>query len=110
MITRPSSLPIHAVSPKWESSGGSDATIAGQDRHLAFAELITDSKPNVFGILSVKDQDTVAWAAEIVLDCAGLEGQVVHSEIPVDVHRDGIKVLSGTADAIVGNHLFDLKS
>lgn len=110
-LTRPSSLPAHAVSPRWESAGSSNAAMAGQDRHLALEELIQNkARRPMFDLLDKKDQDSVMWAADHVLDVAKLEDKPILSEHHLSIMRDGVEVLDGTADAIVGNHLFDLKT
>lgn len=108
MITRPSSLPAQAKSPRYEpSSTPTTATEAGTDRHLALSELLTGGKRDVYSLLPEVDRSAVDWAHDYIKGIAGNEP--ILSETPVEVRRGFDVVLRGTADVIVGAHIVDLK-
>lgn len=108
MITRPSSLPAQAKSPRYEpSSTPTTATEAGTDRHLALSELLTGAKRDVYSLLPEVDRSAVDWAHDYIRSIAGNEP--ILSETPVEVRRGFDVVLRGTADVIVGAHIVDLK-
>ena len=108
MITRPSSLPAQAKSPRYEPNPTpTTATEAGTDRHLALSELLTGTKRDVYSLLPEVDRSAVDWAHDYIRSIAGNEP--ILSETPVEVRRGGTVVLRGTADVIVGSHIVDLK-
>lgn len=104
-VTRPSSLPAQAKSPRWESAGSTAITEAGNDRHTALEELLV-GKRSVFDLLPEHEQAAVQWAADYIKTNA--DGPIF-SEQALEIKRGGVVVLRGTADAIGGRHLFDLK-
>ena len=108
MITRPSSLPAQAKSPRYEpNTTPTTATEAGTDRHLALSELLTGTKRDVYSLLPEVDRSAVDWAHDYIRSIAGNEP--ILSETPVEVRRGDTVVLRGTADVIVGAHIVDLK-
>lgn len=110
-MIRPSALPALAVSPRFESGPGGSAAQDGQDRHLALNETLTgQTNRPVFDLLSDEDQETVAWAADHITSVASLHQTRIESELPLRLRRDGVDLMKGTADAVAGNHLFDLKT
>lgn len=107
ILTRPSALPAQAKSPRWEPGGPTKATEAGTDRHLALSELLAGKK-DIYALLPTEEQQAVQWANDYIRSVVPV-GIEILSETSVEVARDGIVVLRGTADVIAGSHLFDLK-
>jgi hypothetical protein len=106
-VTRPSSLPAQAKSPRWESSGSSVAAEAGNDRHTALEELF-HGKRQVYELLAEHEQEAVLWAYDYVRSVI-TPGSTIQNEIGLEVRRGAALVLRGTADVVVGDNLFDLK-
>lgn len=106
-VTRPSSLPAQAKSPRWESSGPSAVTEAGNDRHTALEELF-HNKREVYELLPEHEQEAVLWAFDYVRSVI-TPGATIHTEFGLEVRRGAALVLRGTADVVVGDQLFDLK-
>lgn len=107
-VTRPSSLPAQAKSPRWESSGPSAVTEAGNDRHTALEELL-HNKREVFELLPDHEKEAVQWAADYIKLNAPPAPAEIRTETPLEIRRGGVVVLRGTADAVAGANLFDLK-
>lgn len=107
-VTRPSSLPAQAKSPRWESSGPSAVTEAGNDRHTALEELL-NGKREVSELLPDYEKESVQWAADYIKLNAPPAPAEIRTETPLEIRRGGIVVLRGTADAVAGPHLFDMK-
>lgn len=111
-MIRPSSLPMLAACPCWESSGGNDDTNAGTQRHIAFARALSND-PEPFRDLRKDDHDSVEWAAEYVRMHAPTSDHEMRLEFhlnPLDTEFHPIFENGGTADALCGPHLFDLKT
>lgn len=112
---RPSSLPMLAKCPAWESSGGNEATEAGATRHAALAWLLNSSSTDVqraeaIAPLDEPDREACEWAADYIRTHAPLSDHPLHLERGLTLIDDDFEeVMRGTPDVACGNHLFDLK-
>jgi hypothetical protein len=93
-----------AQCPCWESSGASDATEAGTDRHAALADLFAGND-ELLTLLEDEQADAVRWAAEYIRLKAPLLDEKIWFETKLQI-MDGME---GTADCMCGDQLFDLK-
>tara|TARA_R110000868_G_scaffold78137_5_gene223231 strand:+ start:277 stop:1293 length:1017 start_codon:yes stop_codon:yes gene_type:complete len=108
-LTRPSSLPAQSLSPKWASSGPSDATISGTDRHAALEALIKHNDDSLAKFLPENEKEAVLWAFEYIKRVAPADDHEIISERKLEIKRGGGVVLEGTPDVTCGDVIFDLK-
>lgn len=108
-VTRPSSLPAQAKSPKWRGGGESDATMRGTDRHEAL-ERLWDDDTSLVDLLPDDEREAVLWAHDYIRTVADMESHPLRPEQEVVVRDSrGVPIMRGTADVICGDDLFDLK-
>lgn len=113
-MIRPSSLPILAQCPCFESGEAQDFTDAGTVRHGGFAEALRGNA-DWRDIVPEDERDAVEWAASYVKMKSDTANYPLRIEEKVGTAFDddfnplwdGDAV--GTADAICGNQIFDLK-
>jgi CRISPR/Cas system-associated exonuclease Cas4 (RecB family) len=108
-ITRPSSLPAQAVSPRFQPAGeGNKATVMGTDRHAALEALF---KGDTTLLLTLPDNEITAvrWAYDLVKTLADMHSIPVETEVQLSINRHGVQIMQGTVDVIVGDNLFDMK-
>lgn len=114
MKTRPSSLPIQKVCPKFESGPARDFTNEGTKRHNALESMFNDPD----GILSddwslqLDDEsiEGIGWAYDYINVHAPLRDHQLNIERKLQILDDDFeKVMEGTLDYQCGNHLFDIK-
>lgn len=105
---RPSSLPALAVSPRFVAKPGGKAAMLGRDRHEVL-ENCFKANGDLLELLSPAEMEGVQWARDYITSVANLEDYPLQNEVPLNVYRGQTKVMQGTADAICGDHLFDMK-
>jgi hypothetical protein len=109
MSIRPSSLPFLAQCPCWESGTehGEEYKDAGTRRHAAL-RAHCNGDDTLLSALDAEDREAVLWAA-------GYIRANVTAEFPVEWEQrlsfmtDDFEEYTGTADAVCGRDLFDLK-
>ncbi len=115
MNLRPSSLPMLAQCPAWQSSGGNDDTAAGATRHSALAWLLNDTatqeqQAEAVACLDEHEVESVTWAADYIRTHAPMADHPLHTERTLTLLDDDFKeVMRGTPDVACGPELFDLK-
>lgn len=80
----------------------------GSDRHSALA-LLFHGDDTALNMLRDEDIEGVKWAHDYILAMAPTADYPILNEKWIRIMRGGISILDGTADAICGDHVFDLK-
>jgi hypothetical protein len=112
---RPSSLPILAQCPKFESGEARDYTDEGTRRHEALAKALRNKDTNLDDTLEIYGFDTesvegITWAFEYVKVNLPMEYEQLHVERPISLITDDFnKIMDGTVDVGCGNHILDFK-
>lgn len=108
MKHRPSSLPILAQCPCFQSGTAQDFTDLGSDRHAALKAHL-DGDDGLLNLLDDEDQAAVRWAADYIK----LKAPMADHPLVLETRRywDGpnFEERSGTPDVICGPHIFDFK-
>jgi hypothetical protein len=110
-MIRPSSLPMLAQCPQFESGETSDFANAGTERHEALNHMIRGTVRDAFE-LPEEDLTGVEWASEYIKLHAPMADFPLRLEQhlnPLDAEFNPVFENGGTADAICGPHLFDFK-
>jgi len=97
--------------PRFTSGIVGAAAEAGTDRHVALGEHF-NGDPHALSLLDEEQADAVTWAVEYIRCHAPLSDYPIAFEVHVSPMGDDFEPLfphGGTADAICGAHLFDLK-
>lgn len=105
---RPSSLPALSVSPRFQAAPSGDAATLGSDRHAALECLLNGSE-DLMGLLRDEDIEGVKWSHTYIANTAPMADHPLETERKLVVFRNGLPIMTGTADVICGNHLFDMK-
>lgn len=111
MKYRPSSLPMLAQCPAWESAPdrGEDDKNRGTLRHLALSGSLQDD-PVPLQSLYIDETERVEWAIEYIKCHAPIADYPMHVERHLSILDDDFEVLiAGTPDVTCGPELFDLK-
>ena len=122
MNIRPSSLPMLAACPCWQSDGGDrDYTSAGTARHTLMAAMLGSIQPvdgqdarwqmlSESTDLSEEETDAVRWAAEYIVCHSPTESHPMYIERKLTLLDDEFRpMMTGTPDVTCGPELFDLK-
>lgn len=108
---RPSTLPMLAACPCFESDGNESAfTAAGTNRHKLAAAYLKDGE-SALNEVEEDESDKVRWACKYLLDHAPTtEFPLRIEERRVLLDEDFTELMAGTPDVTCGPHLFDFKS
>lgn len=106
MTIRPSSLPMLAQCPQFES-GSSDFAELGTDRHSALREYY-EGKTGEYDMLDEESQAGIRWAAEYI-KCHVSESWAVRWETRGNFIAPNFEEMSGTPDLVNGLNVFDFK-
>lgn len=110
MKIRPSSLPVLAVCPKFQSGGGDRSHAdAGTLRHEALARLLEgDTEP--LDSLSEEDQEAVQWAYDYIDATAPTTDYPLVIETKGSFLGPNLEEITGTPDVVCGPVIYDLKT
>ncbi len=105
---RPSSLPKLAACPRWISDTGKDVVRKdlGTDRHQALRMVLENNDKSLLSLLPPQDTDGVEWAANYIKLHANSADTQLETPVKTQV---GFWEITGTADVVSGNKVFDLK-
>lgn len=109
MKIRPSSLPMLALCPKFQSGGENDDTNAGTFRHSIMARVL-EGEQNALYELEGEDREMVEWALEFIQSTAPT------SDFPIVIEQRGsfmtneFEEVIGTPDVVCGPVIYDLKT
>ena len=109
MKVRPSSLPMLAKCPQWESSGGNTDTNLGSQRHAALAALFQGDKALWNALPTDNDREAVEWAAEYIRVKAPMNDYPVEWEVKRRWLGADFQEREGTPDCVCGPVVFDFK-
>ncbi len=105
---RPSALPALSVSPRFEAMKSSLAAMQGRDRHEVLENCFT-AGGDLLELLEPAEMEGVQWARDYIQEVASREDAPLQNEVPLCVYRGQTQIMKGTADAICGDHIFDMK-
>jgi len=107
MTLRPSSLPMLAQCPSFES-GSTEFSELGTDRHAALkAHFAGDD--SLLDLLDEEDQTGIRWAAEYIRLKTPLSDHPIEWEIKRSFVATNFEDMEGTPDAVCGQDIFDFK-
>ena len=82
--------------------------MSGTDRHDAL-EAMLRGDTSLLRTLPDQEIEALEWAYHLVKEIASRTEAKIETEVLLPIYRDGVQVMQGTLDVIVGDHLFDLK-
>lgn len=106
MKHRPSSLPMLAQCPAFESSGSNFADL-GSDRHAALKAHF-EGDDSLLELLDEEDQDGIRWAADYIR-ANSTDGHPLEWEVRRSWMRPDLSPAEGTPDVTNGPQIFDFK-
>lgn len=106
-MIRPSSLPMVAGCPGFESTGSAYADI-GTDRHAALKAYF-EGDHSLFDLLDEESQAGIQWAAEYIRLKAPMSDHPIDWEQRITGVYPNLEEFTGTPDATCGPELFDFK-
>lgn len=109
MKIRPSSLPMLALCPKFQSGGESDDANAGTIRHDIMRRVLSGDDAALYEIVG-EDREMVEWAVDFIRATAPTSDHPLILEQKGAFTGPNFEDIEGTPDVVCGPVIYDLKT